>query len=372
MTSDVGGMLFAMGESRSNQSVRLARLPWRVYRFRALGMGLGALPVFAVMHELGTPWPGWAWTVFACFVWPHLAFLLATRNRDSFAAERRNLLFDSAIAGAMVALMHVNVLPSVVLVNVAIADKINSGVRGLWLRSLPGMVAAFVLMGLLTGFAVDFTSSAAVVLACVPIFTLHTFAVAANSYQLIRRVQRQNAQLDELVRTDALTGLDSRAHWLDEAGALLEDHQQRGRPATLVMLDLDHFKAINDRHGHAVGDDVLRGVAQCIRDAAAEGGHGGRLGGDEFALSLPLGPVQAAMLAETLRVRVEALRFPSTPTLRCSVSLGLAQPPDSGLGLREWMEAADRALYESKHGGRNRVGAAEAATRWKPEPKDRD
>jgi diguanylate cyclase len=342
-----------------------------VYRFRALGMGLGALPVFAVMRELGTPWPGWAWTIFACFVWPHIAFLVATRSRDPFAAERRNLMIDSAIAGAMVAIMHVNALPSAVLVNVAIADKVNSGVRGLWLRSLPGMLVAFAIAGAFTGYAVDFASGMTVVLACLPIFTIHTLAVAASSYQLIRRVQRQNAQLDELVRTDALTGLDSRAHWLEEAGELLAEHQERGRPATLVMLDLDHFKAINDRHGHAVGDDVLRAVAQCIREAIGEGGHGGRLGGDEFALALPLGPSQAAMVAETLRVRVDALRFPATPTLRCSASLGLAQPPAAGLGLREWMEAADRALYESKHGGRNRVGAAGTAPAADTGPEDR-
>ncbi|HET7844103.1 MAG TPA: MASE2 domain-containing protein, partial [Xanthomonadales bacterium] len=148
-----------MGEARTNQPTRLARLPWRVYRFRALGMGLGALPVFAVMRELGTPWPGWAWTIVACFVWPHVAFLVASRSRDPFAAERRNLMFDSAIAGAMVALMHFNVLPSAVLLNVAIADKINSGVRRLWLRSLPGMVVAMLVVGALTGFAFDYESS---------------------------------------------------------------------------------------------------------------------------------------------------------------------------------------------------------------------
>ena len=350
-----------MGETIHSQPARLARLPWRVYSFRALGMGLGALPVLAVMRELGTPWPGWAWAVFACFVWPHVAFLLASRSRDPFAAERRNLMFDSVIAGTMVALMHFNILPSAVLVNVAIADKINSGVRGLWLRSLPGMLLALLVTCAFTGFATDFASSTTVVLACLPIFTIHTLAVAANSYKLIRRVQRQNAQLDQLIRTDALTDLDSRSHWLEQAEKLLADHQQRGRPATLVMLDLDHFKAINDRHGHATGDDVLRAVAHCIRDAVGERGHAGRLGGDEFALALPMGAGPATALAETLRACVEALEFPATPTLRCSASLGIAQPPDAGLGLREWMEAADRALYESKHGGRNRTSSRDVS-----------
>jgi diguanylate cyclase len=334
---------------------RLARLPWRTYRLRILGMGLGALPLMAVMSERDSNWTGWAWMVLSCLVWPHLAFLVATRSRDPFRAEMRNFMIDSAIAGSWVPLMHFNLLPSAVLLTVVTADKINSGVRGLWLRSLPGMLAAIVLGAALTGFAVEYPTSTLVVLSCLPIMIIHTLAVSASGYQLVRRVQRQNLELDILNRRDALTGLGSRSHWLAQAEATLVQHQQEGRPATLLMLDLDHFKDINDRHGHATGDDVLRAVAESIRQLLGEQGDAGRLGGDEFAIVLRVGAGAAEAFAETLRAAVEALRFARLPTLRCSVSLGLAGPPDAGLGLREWMEAADRALYLAKHGGRNRT-----------------
>lgn len=318
-------------------------------------MGLAALPLAAVMHELDTGWPGWCWMLLTCIAWPHIAFLTASRSRDPFHAELRNFVIDSMIAGSWVPLMHFNLLPSALLLTVVTADKINSGVRGLWLRSLPGMSAALLGGAWLTGFAIDYPSSTLVVAACLPMLTIHTLAVSASAYKLVRKVQRQNQQLDALTRHDELTGLENRAHWQAQADNLLRRHQLRGRPAALVMLDLDCFKDINDHYGHAVGDDVLRAVAERIRGLLGDQDHAGRLGGDEFAIALAGGMGAAATFAETLRIAVETLELPRYPGVRCSISLGLAPPPDAGLGLREWMEAADRALYRAKHAGRNRA-----------------
>ncbi|HRQ64131.1 MAG TPA: diguanylate cyclase [Xanthomonadaceae bacterium] len=334
---------------------RLTRLPWRAYRLRVLGMGLAALPMSAVLFELDSPWPVWVWAVATSFLWPHVAFLVAARSRDPFRAELRNFMLDSFLAGSWVPLMHFNLLPSAVLLTVATADKINSGVRGLWLRSLPGMVLAIILAGIFTGFAVQYPSSTLVILACLPIMVIHTLTVSASTYRLVRKLQRQNLELDQLSRFDALTGLESRGAWQAYAEAVLERHQQQGVHATLLLLDLDYLKDINDRHGHIAGDDVLRGIANRIRQHLGNAGHAGRIGGDEFAVILPMGSSGAEAFAESLRADIESLNFPGVPGLRCSVSLGLAAPPDAGLGLREWVEAADRALYRAKQGGRNRT-----------------
>jgi len=334
------------------------RLPWRVYPLRGLGMGLAFLPMFVVLRELQSPPEVWAWAVFSAFLWPHLAFVLARRAGDPRTAEVRNLIFDSMIAGSWVPLLHFNLLPSAVLLTVATADKINSGVRRLWLRSLPAMLLAMLATGLIYGWQWQPHASTWVVLACLPLMTIHTLAVSANLYRLVRKLQQQNLLLDRISRQDDLTGLHSRAHWIEQAKALLRDHQASGRPAALMFLDVDHFKSINDRYGHAIGDDVLRGIAGQIRAHLPEGGHAGRLGGDEFALVLSWGAPGAEALAETLRVAVETLEFERHPGLRCSISLGLAEPPGAGLGLREWMEAADRALYDAKQAGRNRTAGA--------------
>lgn len=321
-------------------------------------MGLASLPLGAVMLELDSPPWAWAWMVFACFLWPHLAYFSARRAGDPFKAELRNFMVDSMLAGSWVPLMHFNLLPSAVVLTVVMADKIHSGVRGVWLRSLPGMFGAMALFGLATGFAVDYATSTTVLLACLPIMVIHTLAVSWSSYQLVRRVRKQNLQLAELSRRDMLTGLDSRRHWQEQAEALLRKHQSQGQPATLLFIDVDHLKPINDRYGHAAGDDVLRAIAEQLQATLKGPTTAGRLGGDEFAMVLPLGPEEAAAAAERLRAAVAALRFPDQPELRCSLSLGMAEAPGPGHGLREWMEAADRELYRSKQGGRNQTSVA--------------
>lgn len=335
-------------------ALRPRYLPRLTYPFRVLGMSLAALPIGVVLHDLQAGWLAWTWLLLTCLAWPHLAYLWARRSSDPYAAEGRNFLIDSVFAGSWLPLMHFNLLPSAVLATVVTADKVNSGVPGLWLRAIPGMVLAMLVVGLVKGFEVDLASRTGVVLACLPIMAIHTLAVSANLYRLMRRVQAQNIQLEEMTRRDGLTGVDSRSHWEDQARRLLEKHQREGAPASLLLLDIDHFKSINDRHGHGVGDDVLRALARRMGDTLPDTVVRGRLGGDEFVVAIPLAGDEALMHAERLRAAVEALEFPEQPGLTISISLGLAQPPASG-DLRAWLEAADHALYRAKDAGRNRV-----------------
>lgn len=311
-------------------------------------MGLAALPMIAVLREIDAGWPAWAWMAWMCIAWPHVAFAIAMRSRDPFRAELRNFVADSLFAGSAVPLMHFNVLPSAILLTVATADKINAGIRGLWVRSLPGMLLALVLGGAMTGFAFEPRTSMTVLLASLPLIVIHTLAVSLSSYRLVRKVQSQNLALDEIARLDTLTGLESRGHWQTQAEALLEQHQSGGQPATLMLVDVDRFKDINDRFGHATGDDVLRGIAELVRRVMPEGSHAGRLGGDEFAVVLPVGLAQAELAAANVRLAVEALDYPRFPDLVSRISIGLAAAPDAGLDLREWLEAADRAMYRDK------------------------
>ena len=184
---------------------------------------------------------------------------------------------------------------------------------------------------------------------------VHTLAVSFSMSQLVRKVQGQNIRLRELSEIDALTGLANRRHWELQAGELLRRNQGHAAPATLMLIDVDRFKTVNDRYGHGVGDDVLRDVAALLRAGLPEHAAAGRLGGDEFVVALPLQMDEAAVVAETLRSHAEALRFERVPTLRVSLSIGLADAPAAGLDLREWLEAADRGLYRAKEAGRNRT-----------------
>jgi len=344
---------------------RLARMPRQVYPLRILGMGLGGIPLAAVLHEIDAPAPFWAWLVFTALLWPHVALWLALRSRHPHRAEVRNLLFDSALAGLWVPLMHFNLLPSVMLLTLATVDKISTGIPRLWLQSLPMMLAGMVLGGVVAGLAFQPVSSMAVILACLPMLLIHTIAVSLAANRLIGRIREQNRELDRLHRVDALTGLAGRRHWQQQAEASLRRLREEGAPAALLMLDIDRFKDINDQYGHASGDDVLRLVAGVLRRRLGEHDSAGRFGGDEFAIVLEGVDLEAARrLAEGMRRDVEAaaaaLRLPD---LACSVSIGVAQADPRHASVREWLEAADAALYAAKNAGRNRVVVADGARR---------
>ncbi|MEO7073330.1 MAG: diguanylate cyclase [Rhodanobacter sp.] len=329
----------------------------RVYRFRILGMGLAALPMAVVLREHHAPALAWAWLVLTCLVWPHIARLLAGHGPQSYRRELRNLLLDSCIAGSWIPLLHFNVLPSVLIATVATADKINSGVRGLWWRSLPGLAAAMALSAWANGFAFAPQTSMQVLLACLPIMLVHTLAVSLASYSLIRKVQAQNHELDAMTRTDALTGLHSRSHWQQWANLLLRQHHAGARPTALMMIDVDHFKSINDTHGHTAGDDVLRAIAAILRQRSGPGAHIGRFGGDEFGIVLVASRTEATTVAERMRHAVENLQLPQHPQLQCSISIGMAEAAAGHGNVRAWIEAADHALYRAKHAGRNRTAS---------------
>jgi diguanylate cyclase len=353
-SNDVSGQDTSSGLRTNAQRT----LPRRTYRLRILGMGLASLPLMAVMHELRAAWPAWTLMALTCFAWPHLAYALARRSKDPFLAELRNLVVDSAIAGSWVPVMHFNLLPSAVLLSVVSADKISVGVRGLLLRSLPASLVALLGVGLLTGFAFQPLTSMTVIASCLPIMIIHTLAVSATSYRLVRRVQAQNLRLEALSRMDTLTGLYARGHWEILAQAALRDSGP-GSAATMLVLDIDRFKEINDRYGHGVGDDVLRGIADLVWRNMPVGSHAGRLGGDEFAIVVPYPLHEAESAAEGIRAAVHGLEFPNAPGLRCTISAGIASAPGTGTDLRGWIESADRALYRAKQAGRNRAVSAD-------------
>jgi two-component system cell cycle response regulator len=140
----------------------------------------------------------------------------------------------------------------------------------------------------------------------------------------------------------------------------LQDHLALGMPFTLMILDIDHFKRVNDQHGHDAGDDVLRVVAQRLRGALREDDLICRLGGEEFAIVMPGADVDSArVIAERARQAISSEPVALSPaglSLSLTVSAGLAAA-SAGLGARDLYRLADAALYRSKAAGRNRVTA---------------
>lgn len=178
-----------------------------------------------------------------------------------------------------------------------------------------------------------------------------------NVYLDVTRERRLEAMLLEMATTDSLTGLGSRRYFFDQAARCLADPEQLGSLVTVLMFDIDHFKQINDRYGHAVGDRVLIEFARRCREAVRHTDVIGRLGGEEFAAMLPdTGFYEAGDIAERIRAAVS-----STPidfgegSVVVTVSVGAVTDVAGRLGLDQLLEQADRALYAAKAEGRDRV-----------------
>ncbi|HEY3681754.1 MAG TPA: GGDEF domain-containing protein [Streptosporangiaceae bacterium] len=164
-------------------------------------------------------------------------------------------------------------------------------------------------------------------------------------------------QLQTAACTDAKTGLLNAAAWHREAATVVTRTRRTGHPLAVLIADVDHFKRVNDTHGHLVGDQVLIGVAGTLRTQVRESDLVGRFGGEEFVVLLPRTDAAEAMhIAERLRTRVASLSLPGDDTaVRVTISIGVALLGEHGADLVELLAAADLGLYRAKETGRDRV-----------------
>lgn len=173
----------------------------------------------------------------------------------------------------------------------------------------------------------------------------------------------QHQQTRALSITDALTGLHNRRHFNERYAAEFMRAARYGRPLSVLLIDIDHFKKFNDEHGHLVGDKVLKLTAKVLEENIRTADLLARYGGEEFVLVLPeIDKEHARQVAEKLRRAIEHTHFPkeeSQPFGHLTASFGLAAFPEDARAEDALLKLADEALYRAKANGRNRVEAAE-------------
>lgn len=172
--------------------------------------------------------------------------------------------------------------------------------------------------------------------------------------------KRMEDQLMILSRTDGLTGTYSRGHFMDRSEEVINMMKRYQRPASMMVMDLDHFKAINDKYGHHAGDLALKAFTNMCQQEIRESDILGRLGGEEFGLMMPETTLQhAQILAERIRKAATALEITlDDQTIVITVSIGLAELGTEDATLDSVMRRADLAMYQAKAGGRNQVVTA--------------
>lgn len=170
-------------------------------------------------------------------------------------------------------------------------------------------------------------------------------------------------ELRQVLSTDHLTGAMTRAAWFDVAAKEVSRARRYDRPLCMLVLDIDHFKSVNDQLGHTAGDVVLRRVSQVVLGQLRQSDSLGRFGGEEFVVLLPETLLaDAAFLAERVRKAVEQARYSGHDALRCTISIGVAALSHSEQLIGTLFERADNAVLRAKTNGRDRVEISIADT----------
>lgn len=326
----------------------------RIYPGRAIGLILTFISFYPAMQS--TDPPLWVWCGFAayCFVWPHVAFFYSSFLGDDLRTGKRQLLFDSVACGFWVSAINFNLIPGVVILTMVALNNISTGgLRflgiGFLLECIGLAVGVFVF-----GWSPHFESSLYDSLASLPTLILYPLTIGFMNYQFAIRIYEQQKQLRQLSRTDGLTGLYNRRYWQSRALEEFERCNRYNHQSVLIMIDIDHFKSINDNFGHNTGDDVIRGLGDILQRQLRNIDISGRFGGEEFAVILTgTDLTEAKKVAERLRLAVANEIIGDHTPVRCTISLGLAEIDKDMQSLEDWISAADSALYSAKERGRN-------------------
>jgi diguanylate cyclase len=174
-------------------------------------------------------------------------------------------------------------------------------------------------------------------------------------------MQSLNSQLEKVSRVDGMTGLYNRRFWEEQFVMEYKRDKRSESPSALIMLDIDNFKKVNDTYGHPAGDEVIKTLAGIIKKAIRETDLAGRYGGEEFAVILPDTPVaNVEFVAERIRRLVEkCVVVYDEINISFTVSIGIAGFKQTYKDSTQWLDMADKSLYQAKAAGKNRVILAE-------------
>jgi diguanylate cyclase len=235
-------------------------------------------------------------------------------------------------------------------------NNVAAGGQRLFVHGALAQVVGILLAITLFGPQVQLNVTALQIYACLPMLTLYPLALGWVCYRLAIKLADHKRRLSALSCTDSLTGLFNHGAWKDLLNVQFFTCRQESFETVIAIIDVDHFKQINDTYGHLVGDSVLRQLSAELKKILRQGDLAGRCGGDEFCVILPNSPLsQAGEIMERLRRAMGNYRNEQLPELRVSLSIGLASCSSAMTDAADWLNEADKALYAAKNSGRDKV-----------------
>ncbi|MEY4921328.1 MAG: hypothetical protein RLY17_45 [Pseudomonadota bacterium] len=331
----------------------------RTYLPRAFGLGIGIFCVVSVLYTQNTP--VWLWVLLAIngLIWPHVAYLLAARAQQPFEQEIINMKIDSAVTGVWVALMSFNALPSIVILSMMSMNNIASGSKNIFYKGLALQITCSLLTAWLFNLPFKPETTPIQVYACLPMIIIYPSLLELVTYRTAKRLAENKEELLRISVRDGLTGLYNRRHWEHQLHNQFDSCRRYQHGATLILIDIDNFKSINDTFGHAVGDDAITVLAEELLLGLRAIDIVGRYGGDEFGAILPnTAAEQAREVLARIQVKVGEIKFKNAPSLELRISAGIAGYKHEMSSYQQWLKAADSALYLAKNNGRNRIELA--------------
>ncbi|WP_407643535.1 diguanylate cyclase AdrA [Buttiauxella massiliensis] len=348
-----------LDEDKHRSARRFAR---RLYIPRIIGLATGFFCVSSVL--VMQPVSGWWWLLLVAysFIWPHFAWQTADRASDPARAEIRNLMVDSLMGGVWIAVMGLNALPSALILAMLCMNNVGCGGLKLFLGGLGVIVLSCLLTLGLFHMPLNLQTMPSQVWICLPFLLIYPTYFGLVSYRTALKLSEHKRRLMYMSTRDGMTGVYNRRHWEHLLHGEYDNCQRYQRSATLLLIDIDYFKSINDSYGHDVGDEAILALTEHLQLTLRITDVIGRFGGDEFGVIMS-GTAQESAIQAMARVReyLEEFRIPHAPRISLRISVGVAEFDKSMINYREWLKAADVALYKAKNLGRSRTEVADIA-----------
>jgi diguanylate cyclase len=338
------------------------RFVQRVYKLRTIGLGAGFFCVASVLWGMHTSRAVWLLLVLHGFIWPHLACRSALRNPYPYRRERLNLMLDALLGGFWVVAMQFNVLPSTLILTMLSMNDVAAGGARLFWRGLAAHVLGAAIGIVLLGWSFAPQSQMQTILICLPFLVFYPLALGNTTYKMAQQLAQRSKELEQLSRIDGLTNLLNRRYWETRLAEAFHHCQHDARHACLALLDLDHFKTVNDTRGHVAGDGALQSFSRMLESLLRKTDIIGRYGGEEFGVILI-----DTTLAEATQIvtrLVEAIRDQANQAgsqCPCTTSVGISAYTPALSSYHDWLLEVDRAMYRAKDQGRDRIVIAGAA-----------